>query len=71
MSKCLEATLQVFAGTICLTCSPNFQNFVELVIPNLIKIKANTRSCSNIYDACKDYLQMRRDFDGIMLNHAI
>ena len=77
-SQCASSVIQMFSGTLCMVCQPNYSNYMNLSNPEqtntslsqytIIYTKSN---CDIIYQNCKDYLNSRANLENRIYYYMI
>lgn len=77
-SLCASVPMQMFAGTLCLVCNINYQNYLRVLNPeekntNLSKytIVYTKSNCDTIYTNCKNYLELRKNLETRVYTYLV
>lgn len=69
-SQCASTMIQMFAGSLCMTCLPEYENFMSISNPEQTNTSfskytiffANS-NCDKINDNCREYLELRKTLE--------
>ena len=77
-SQCVSTPIQIFAGTLCLVCKPNYSDYVRILNPEQenttfseYTIVYDQSNCDTIYSNCYDYLESRKNLESRIYHYMM
>jgi len=64
LAKCMKSIFQIFSGLFCLTCKPDWENYISQNSANSFVIGIASNNCILISSECGEYLTQRKTLNN-------